>query len=256
MAATDSIEHPWLDYVPMAESFEDRIVLVTGATAGIGEAVARELARLGATVILHGRSERKLEALHRELEATGAQTLCATLDLGSAQGDDYQRLVDAIEDRFGRLDGLLHNAALLGDRSPIEHHDIGVWQRVLHVNLTAPFILTRCLLPLLRESAMPSIVFTTSTVGHEAKAYWGAYAVSKFGLEGLAKMLAVELEQTPIRVNLVNPGPTRTSMRRHAYPAEDPATLQTAQAIIPPYLFLLGRDGRALHGQSIDCQRT
>jgi NAD(P)-dependent dehydrogenase (short-subunit alcohol dehydrogenase family) len=244
----------WLEYAPRAQSFTDRIVLVTGSTAGIGEAVARALGALGATVILHGRSERKLEALHEELTADGIDSFCAQLDLSRAQGDDYQQLVDSIEERFGRLDGLLHNASILGDRSPIEHHDSGVWQRVIHVNLTAPFILTRCLLPLLNASAMPAIVFTTSTVGHIPKAYWGAYSVSKFGLEGLARMLAIELEQTAIRVNLVNPGATRTSMRRQAYPAEDAQTLRTADSIIGPYLYLLGTDGRALHGARLDCQ--
>jgi NAD(P)-dependent dehydrogenase (short-subunit alcohol dehydrogenase family) len=212
------------------------------------------LANLGTTVILHGRSDRKLEALYQELMAIGADVFCAGLDLGKAQGDEYQRLVDSIEERFGRLDGLLHNASILGDRSPIEHHDIGVWQRVLHVNLTAPFILTRCLLPLLRASTAPAIVFTTSTVGHEAKAYWGAYSVSKFGLEGLARMLAIELQETTIRVNLVNPGATQTSMRRRAYPAEDPSTLPTADSIVGPFLYLLGTDGRELHGERLDCQ--
>jgi NAD(P)-dependent dehydrogenase (short-subunit alcohol dehydrogenase family) len=251
---TDSGRQPWHDYTPADNSFRGRVILVTGSTSGIGRAVACALGNLGATVILHGRSDRKLDALYEELTAQGVEAFCAGLDFSKAQGDDYQRLVDAIEERFGRLDGLLHNAAILGDRSPIEHHDIGVWQQVLHVNLTAPFILTRCMLPLLRASAAPSLVFTTSTVGHEAKAYWGAYSVSKFGLEGLAKMLAAELEQTTIRVNLVNPGATRTSMRRRAYPAENPETLPTAESVIAPFLYLLGTEGRALHGRCLDAR--
>lgn len=251
-------EHPtaatWLGYVPPADCLKDRVILVTGATAGIGRAVAQELIRHGATVILHGRSDRKLEDTYQQLKKLGPEPSCATLDFDRAQGEDYQRLVDSIEARYGRLDGLLHNAAMLGDRSPIEHYDIALWQRVMHVNLNATFILTRCMLPLLRQSPEAAVVFTTSTVGHVGKAYWGAYAASKFAVEGLAQMLAEELQNTPIRVNYINPGATRTSMRRRAYPAEDPKRLAGPDAITAPYLYLLGPDGRALHGRYLECQ--
>ncbi|HSG63663.1 MAG TPA: YciK family oxidoreductase, partial [Gammaproteobacteria bacterium] len=227
----------WLEYAPSPGLLEDRIILVTGATSGIGLAVSRALLRRGATVILHGRDSRKLDTAHEELKRLGPEPVCVPLDLERAQGPDYQRLVDSIEARFGRLDGLLHNAAILGDRSPIEHYDIGLWQRVMHVNVNASFILTRCLVPLLRLSQDATIVFSTSTVGHVAKAYWGAYAVSKFATEGLAQILAVELEHARIRVNYINPGATRTSMRRRAYPAEDPASLKTPEEITTPYLY-------------------
>ncbi len=176
------------------------------------------------------------------------------MDFERAQGDDYQQLVDSIEQRYGRLDGVLHNAALLGDRSPIEHYNIALWQRVIHVNLNAPFILTRCLLPLLKAAEDASILFTTSTVGHSGRAYWGAYAVSKFGVEGLAQVLADELESTTIRVNTINPGATRTSMRRRAFPAEDVNTLTTPEAITAPYLYLLGPDSRGMSGRYVECQ--
>jgi len=245
---------PWLGYAPPLDRLKERVILVTGATAGIGRAVAADLMRHGATVILHGRNERKLEQVYQAMKGLGAEPSCAALDLERAQGDDYQQLVESIEARYGRLDGLLHNAAILGDRSPIEHYDIATWQRVIHLNLNTTFILTRCLLPLLRRSDSGSIVFTTSTVGHIGKAYWGAYAASKFGVEGLAQVLADELENTEIRVNYINPGATRTGMRRKAYPAEDPATVTDPASITAPYLFVLGPDGRELHGQYLECQ--
>jgi NAD(P)-dependent dehydrogenase (short-subunit alcohol dehydrogenase family) len=228
--------------------------MVTGATAGIGRAVARDLVKHGATVILHGRNERALEALYQELCPLGPEPTVAQIDLERAQGPQYQALTTEIESRYGRLDGLLHNAGILGDRSPIEHYDIGLWQRVLLVNLTAPFILTRCLLPLLRNSADASVLFTTSGVGRRGRAYWGAYAVSKFGTEGLAEVLADELENTAIRVNLINPGATRTRMRARAYPAENPASVQTPESITPAYLYLLGPDSRDVRGQRFDLQ--
>jgi NAD(P)-dependent dehydrogenase (short-subunit alcohol dehydrogenase family) len=244
----------WRDYRPEPDALAGRVVLVTGATAGIGRAVATALVRHGATVLLHGRSEKQLDALYKELAPIGPEPAVAQLDFERAQGPDYQALTDEIEKRYGRLDGLLHNAGILGDRSPIEHHDIGVWQRVLHVNLTAPFILTRCLLPLLRKSQDASVVFTTSGVGNKGRAFWGAYAVSKFGTEGLAQVLADELESTSIRVNLINPGATRTRMRARAYPAENPATLRSPESLTLPYLFLLGPASRGVTGRRIEAQ--
>lgn len=247
-------DQPWLRYAPPPDRLANRVILVTGATAGIGRAVARDLILHGATVILHGRDERKLEQTYQDLKDLGPEPACAALDLERAQGQDYRQLIQALEERYGRLDGLLHNAAMLGDRSPIEHYDIAQWQRVMHVNLNAAFILTRCLLPLLRRSAEGAVLFTTSTVGHVGRAYWGAYAVSKFAVEGLAQVLADELENTPIRVNYINPGATRTSMRSRAFPAEHPETLLPPAAITAPYLYLLGPDGRNLRGKYVECQ--
>jgi NAD(P)-dependent dehydrogenase (short-subunit alcohol dehydrogenase family) len=243
-----------LSYVPAAGSLKDRVVLVTGATSGIGRAVARSLTRAGATVVLHGRNPDALETTYQELKTLGPEPAVAVLDLERAQGRDYQSLTSALEHRYGALDGLLHNAGILGDLSPIEYYDIALWQRVMHVNLTSAFILTRCLLPLLRESEDASVVFTTSTVGHAGRAYWGAYAASKFGVEGLAQVLADELAQTRIRVNVVNPGATRTEMRRKAYPAEDPNTLPEPDSITAPYLYLLGTESRGVTGQYFECQ--
>jgi NAD(P)-dependent dehydrogenase (short-subunit alcohol dehydrogenase family) len=245
-------EAAWRDYRPTPGCLAGRVILVTGATSGIGRAVARALVEHGATALLHGRSERALQGLYEELRELGPEPAVAQLDFERAQGPEYEALTAEIETRYGRLDGLLHNAGMLGDRSPIEYYDIGRWQRVLLVNLTAPFILTRCLLPLLRRSEDASIVFTTSGVGNAGRAYWGAYSVSKFGTEGLTQVLADELENTAIRVNCINPGATRTKMRAQAYPAENPAKLPAPESVVAPYLYLLGPASRGVTGQRID----
>ena len=243
-----------LTYSPTAADFDGRVIMVTGANRGIGKAVATKLVQLGATVILHGRKAHALEALYQELKAMGPEPVVAELDLERAQGDAYQQLTTAIEDRFGRLDGLLHNAGLLGERAAIEDYDIGQWQRVMHVNLTAPFILTRCLYPLLRASDDASLLFTTSGVGNKGRAYWGAYCVSKFGTEGLAQVIAEESESNSLRCNLINPGGTRTDMRRSAFPGEDPNSLPTPDDVVVPYLWLLGRASKAVNGQRFNAR--
>lgn len=249
-----TIPSPLRLYKPLADSLEGRVILVTGATRGIGRAVARDLTLHGATVILHGRDARVLEALYNELCLVGPEPAVVELDFGRAQGEAYQRLTEQVESRYGKLDGLLHNAGILGDRSPVEHYDIGLWQRVMHVNLNAPFILTRCLLPLLRRSDDATLVFTTSGVGNQGRSYWGAYSCSKFATEGLAQTLADELENTNIRVNYIDPGAVRTGMRQAAYPAEDPQSLPTAESLTGAYLYLLGPDSRRINGRRIRAQ--
>jgi NAD(P)-dependent dehydrogenase (short-subunit alcohol dehydrogenase family) len=242
----------------VTDELADRVIAVTGASDGIGRAVAIECARHGASVILVGRSERKLSGVLAEIEALPEDrrdSTIAVLDLEHALAQDYDRLSDAVLERFGRLDGLVHNAALLGTLSPIEHYDVPTWCRVLHVNLTAAFALTQVLLPLLRRSADASVVFTSSSVGRRGRAYWGAYAVSKFALEGLSQVLADELEGTSaIRVNTLNPGRARTAMRRQAYPAEDVATVPLPASLTGPYLALLGPASRGLTGGAFDAQ--
>ncbi|HUN75379.1 MAG TPA: YciK family oxidoreductase [Steroidobacteraceae bacterium] len=235
---------------------QGRVIAITGASRGIGRALAIDCARHGAEVILVGRSERKLQAVQNEIEAErpGCSTV-AVLDLERALASDYDRLADAVLERYGRLDGLVHNAAVLGVLSPIEHYDVPTWCRVLHVNLTAAFALTQVLLPALKRSADASILFTSSGVGRRGKAYWGAYAVSKFGIEGLTQVLAAELSDiSSVRVNALNPGRARTEMRRQAYPAEDPETLPVAQSLTGPYLALLGPASRGVTGGSFEAQ--
>jgi len=244
----------WADYSPVPKLLENRVILVTGATSGIGKAVAADCVRHGATVVLHGCNSARLEDVYNELKLLGPEPVAAQLDFERAQGDDYQHLTKQIESRFDRLDGLLHNAGILGDLSPVEHYDIGLWQRVMHVNLNAPFILTRCLLPLLKRSDDASVVFTGSGVSNVGRAYWGAYCASKFGTEGLAQVLADEYENSSIRVNSINPGSTRTGMRQKAFPAEDREKLPTPESITRPYLYLLGPDSRGVTGQRFECQ--
>lgn len=235
---------------------KDRVILVTGASDGIGAVAARTLAAHGATVILHGRTLAKLEQVYDDIEkAGGAQPAIVPLDLSTATAADYQQLAATIESEFGRLDGLLHNAGVLGDITPLEMYDPDTWDFVMKVNLRAPFMLTQALLPLLKQSADASIVFTTSSVGRRARAFWGAYAASKCGIEGLAQILADELMNTSnIRVNCLNPGATRTRMRADAYPGENPMSLKTAEDIMGTYLWLLGPDSRGTTGQSLDAQ--
>lgn len=234
----------------------ERIILVTGASDGIGRALALEAASLGARVILHGRNRKKLETVYDQVlgKAPDSRPSIALMDLAKADSQAYTSVADSVRDTFGRLDGLVHNAGILGPRLSIEQYDAAEWQRVLHVNLTAAFALTQVLLPLLRESADPSIVFTSSGVGRKGRAYWGAYSVSKFGTEALSQILADETRHTPLRVNCINPGPTRTRMRLEAYPAEDRDQLKKPEEILAAYLYLLGPDSRGVTGQSLDAQ--
>lgn len=243
-------------YAPPPGSHDGRVILVTGASDGIGRAVALGLARQGATVALLGRSQRKLARTYDDIvNAGGPKPAILPFNLESAAAPEYEALHSALDDEFGRLDGLAQVAGILGDLSPVERYDVPTWGKVLHVNLTAPFLVTRTLLPLLRRSEDASVVLTSSSVGRRGRAYWGAYAVSKFGIEGLMQVLAHETEGTTrIRVNSLNPGPTRTAMRRQAYPAEDPAVPVPPEDVVAPYLFLLGPASRGINGEAIECQ--
>ena len=239
---------------PGDQSLKDRVILVTGAGAGIGRAVSLALAKQGAVVILLGRTVKKLESVYDEiLAAGGPQPAIYPMDLEGAIWDDYLELASRIDEEYGRLDGLLHNAGILGDRSPIEHYDPIVWQRVMLVNVTAPFLLSRASIPLLRKSKDASVVFTSSGVGRSGRAHWGAYAVSKFAVEGLMETLADEMDNVQnVRVNAINPGATRTNMRAKAYPGEDPNTLKTPEEITDQYLWLLGPASQGKQGISFD----
>lgn len=243
-------------YQPATDLLKGRVILITGASDGIGKAVALAAAAHGAQVVLHGRNVRKLEGVYDTIVAAGQpRPSILPLDFEKAGPEDYERLVTALEQEFGRLDGLLHNASMLGERAPIEHYDVSKWMRTLHVNVNVPFILTRSCIPLLKRSADPVILFTSSGVVSNPRAFWGAYLVSKWGSDGLMHMLAQEMENQPaMRVNSINPGKVRTNMRLQAYPAEDRSTLPEAHSIVTPYLFLLGPDSRGVHGQTINCQ--
>jgi NAD(P)-dependent dehydrogenase (short-subunit alcohol dehydrogenase family) len=231
-----------------------RVIAVTGATGGIGRALCLAAAAQGAQLVLLARNERKLRALHAELEqASPGAALMAPLDLEKAVAADYDRIAEAVGQRYGRLDGLVHCAALLGTLTPVDQYDVPTWCRVMHVNLTAAFALTQVLLPALRKSADASVIFTSSSVGRRGRAYWGAYAVSKFAVEGFMQVLADELSgNSNVRVNAINPGKVRTAMRRQAYPSENLLSLPLPETVIEPYLKLLGPRGAGITGQSFD----
>lgn len=254
MAVSPSFDFDPAHYRAAADELAGRVIAITGAGDGIGKALAIACAQHGANVILIGRTVRKLEAVHAQIDATRREAATiAPLNLETAVGKDYDTLAEAIETRYGRLDGLVHNAGMLGTLSPIEHYDVALWMRVMHVNVTAAFILTQSLLPALQRSQDASVLFTSSGVGRKGRAYWGAYAVSKFAIEGLSQVLADEFERAPqIRVNAINPGRTRTLMRRQAFPAEDIETVPLPESRIPAYLALLGPAGRGITGRSFD----
>ena len=243
-------------YRPATTLLRDRTILVTGAGDGIGRIAALTYAAYGATVILLGRTGSKLEAVYDEIEqAGGPKPAIVELDLASTTEDNCTHLASSLEQEFGRLDGLLHNASVLGERRPVESASYAAWQEVMQVNVNAAFLLTKSLLPLLQAASNASVIFTSSGVGRTGRAYWGAYAVSKFATEGLVQVLADELENTSrVRVNSINPGPTNTSMRRAAYPAENPTDNPDPLALMPTYLFLMGEDSLGVTGRSFDAQ--
>lgn len=222
---------------PTANSLQDRIILITGATDGIGKALAIVAAKLGAQVIAHGRSQRKLEAMAELVTDPNTRPMALLpLDLEKAGPIEYEAMINAIEKNFGRLDVLVHNAAMLGERASVEHHDVPKWLRAMHVNTNAPFILTRYCLPLLRQSPSAAIVFSSCDVSTQAKAHWGAYLVSKWANEGLRQMLAEELANTRVRVASVNPGVTNTKLRMQAYPGETRDKLPLPEQVVAAYL--------------------
>ena len=243
-------------YTYADDILRDRIILITGSSDGIGKALALHAASLGAQIVLHGRSVQKLEKIYDAIEdIDGApRPSIAVMDLESANAESYTTLAESLETEFGRLDGLVLNASILGERYSIEQYDAVLWQKVMHVNVTSVFAMTQVFLPLLQKSEDPSVVFTSSGVGRTGKAYWGAYAASKFATEGLSQVLADEHRHAKLRSNCINPGATRTNMRLAAYPAEDRDLLKRPEDILAPYVFLLGPDSKGVTGESFDAQ--
>jgi NAD(P)-dependent dehydrogenase (short-subunit alcohol dehydrogenase family) len=238
----------------VAGELRGRVIAITGAGSGIGKAIAVAAAALGAEVILIGKNVKHLEAVHASVEQTTppGQALIAPLDLERALARDYDQLAIAIEQRYQRLDGLVHCAAQLGTLAPIDHYDVPIWCRVLHVNLTAAFALTQVLLPVLRASQDASIIFSSCSAGREARAYWGAYAVSKAAIESFSRVLADEnTRHVQLRCNTLDPGAARTALRRAAFPSEDLTTTPEPATRVKPYLWLLSANSRGVTGQSL-----
>ncbi len=244
------------DYQTAPDLLAGRVILVTGAGDGIGAVAARTFAAHGATVILLGRTVRKLEAVYDAIEqAGGPQPAIYPMNLEGASPKDYMDLADTVDREFGRLDGLLHNAAILGTLTPLHQYDLELWSKVMQINLNAPYLLTRALLTTLTKSEDASVLFTGSGVGLHGRAYWGAYGVSKAAGENLMQIWADELEtNTPVRVNSINPGAIRTRMRASAFPGEDPNTVPPPETIMPTYLYLMGPDSRGVTGQQFDAR--
>ncbi len=240
------------DYTPASDALANKVILVTGAGDGIGKTAALSFAAHGATLILAGRTLNKLEQVYDEIEAAGgAQPAIFPVNFESAVEKDLDDMCDAINETFGRLDGVLHNAADLGERTPISNYSIKAWERCMQVNVNAPFMLTQALLPVLEKSSSASVVFTSSSVAFKGRAYWGAYAASKAAAENLMQTLAEEAEDTSgIRYNSINPGGTRTRMRASAYPAENPETVKSPDLLMPAYIYLMSDSSKEFNGQS------
>lgn len=244
-----------MHYQPQLDLLQNRIILVTGASDGIGREAALTYVRYGASVILLGRNEDKLRAVAQEIDALGGlPARWFTLDLLTCTPQECQQLVQQVSLHYSHLDGVLHNAGLLGEVVPMVEQDSAIWQQVMQVNVNGTFMLTQALIPLLLKSDAGSLVFSSSSVGREGRANWGAYAVSKFATEGMMQVLAEEYKNHPLRVNCINPGGTRTKMRASAFPTEDPLKLKTPADIMPLYLWLMGDDSRRKTGMTFDAQ--
>jgi NAD(P)-dependent dehydrogenase (short-subunit alcohol dehydrogenase family) len=240
-------------YQPKRDLLNGRIILVTGASDGIGKEAALTYARHGASLILLGRNEEKLRHVAQQVKDEGQAAQWFILDMATCTPEACQQLASEIATTTSHLDGVLHNAGLLGDICPMSEQDPAAWNEVMQVNVNATFYLTQALLPLLLKSDCGSLVFTSSSVGRQGRANWGAYATSKFATEGMMQVLAEEY-QNRLRVNCINPGGTRTSMRASAFPTEDPQKLKTPADIMPLYLWLMGDDSRRKTGMTFDAQ--
>lgn len=246
------------EYRPTPDFLANKIILVTGASSGLGRAAALAYAQHGATLILLGRNEAKLNAVYDEIEAYGGkQPAVMVLDLLKADDNSYQEVATTIANEFGLLDGLLHSAGTMSQVLPLEHVTLESWEQQLKVNLTASYALTRHCLPLLRRADSASVVFTSSTAGREIRAYWGPYAIAKHGVENLMQLFHDELHSTSnIRVNSLNPGPCATALRRVAFPSEDPALRPRPEMLMAPYLYLMGDDSRTENGRQFSSQQA
>ncbi len=235
---------------------KDRVILVTGAGDGIGKIAAKTYAQYGATVILLGKTLDKLEAVYDEIEHNNdPQPAIYPMNLEGASPKDFEDMHIMLGKEFGHLDGILHNAALLGPLMPIEQYDMSQWGKVMQVNLNAPYMLTRVCLPLLKKSNSASVIFTSDDVAVKGKAYWGAYSISKAAGDNMMQILADEMEvNTPIRFNSINPGKVDTTMHAKAYPGINPNTLKKPKDIMGAYLYLMGIESQAINGQILNAQ--
>jgi NAD(P)-dependent dehydrogenase (short-subunit alcohol dehydrogenase family) len=229
---------------------EGKVALITGAGKGLGRALALACAREGARVVINARSEESIRPVAEEVESSGAEALALAADV--SESADVERMVDAAVQRFGRIDVLFNNAGVLGPRVAIVEYPEDEWRRVIDANLTGPFLVSKAVIPHMPEGG--SIVNVVSGVSVEGRAEWGAYSVSKFGVEGLTQILSSELEERGIRVNAVDPGGMRTGMRAAAYPEEDPTTRKTPEENTDVFLYLASDESKGVTGQRFKAQ--
>ena len=244
------------DYTPEENCLNNKVILITGTGDGIGATAAKTFAKYGATIILLSKTEKKIVGIYDEIVNAGnPQPAIITLNLEEASADDYLGLAQTIESEFGQLDGLIHNAAMFEGLSPIAQFDNTLWDRIVKVNLHAPFLLSQAMIPLLNKSKSSSMLFTSSGVAHKGRAYWNAYGVTKAAADNLMEILADELElNTPIRVNSIDPGRVRTRMRALAFPGEDPMTVPAAEEIMDAYIYLMSDASKDINGKIISCK--
>ena len=243
------------DYSITPKVLTNKIILITGAGAGIGKQAALTYAKLGATIILLGKTVNKLEAVYDDIISNGyPEPAIVPLDLKGATKQNYIDLAATIESQFGKLDGALLNASMLGELTPFGQIHEQIWNDVMKVNVNAQFLLAQALIPCLLKAENASLVFTTSSVGNKGRAYWGAYSVSKFATEGMMQVIADEYESSSLRTNIINPGATNTNMRASAYPAENKDELASAEDIMPLYVYLMSDDSKAINAQRLNAQ--
>jgi len=255
-SATELTHRDIRDFVPSENCLDGKTILVTGAGDGIGRVAALTYARYGATVLLLGRTSSKLEYVYDEIESFGGkQPAMLPMNLEGATYAEMQKLENLIHREVGQLDGILHNAGMLGPLTPLEMYDVDMFAQVMKINFTATFMLTQALLPLLKDAPHGSIVFTSSSVGTHPRAFWGAYALSKQAVEGMSDIFTQETQNTTnLRFNCINPGGTRTNMRAHAYPGENPMSLKTPEDIMSAYVCLMSNESIGVRGQVVELQ--
>ena len=237
-------------------SKERKIILVTGAANGIGKAVTIALASQGCTVLMLDKKSRHLEKLYDDISQRGyTEPVILPIDLEQLSAESATQVAQSVYDDFGQLDGLLHNAAELGSPSPMDQYDMQYWNAVMQVNLQAPYLLTRALLPLLKQDYQTNILFGSAEVGRTIAPYWGAYSIAYAGLEAQMLLWAEELETiSNIKVNSIDPGAVRTGFRRRSHPGESQESLVTPQEVTPAYTELLMREHN-FHAQQLSVDK-
>ncbi|WP_317931720.1 YciK family oxidoreductase [Halioxenophilus sp. WMMB6] len=245
------------NYTPTANCLAGKVIVVTGAGAGIGREAALTYARYGANVVLLGRTTAKLEQVYDQIEAEGSPNAAIyPINFEGAVEKDYLDMAVRLEEEYGKIDGLLINAAILGQHTPINNYAVDTWNQVMQINLNSPFMMIKALAPLLAASGNGSVITTSSSVANAGRAFWGAYAVSKAALKNLTEILAQEWDEViPVRINSLNPGGTRTTMRAQAYPAENPADVPPPSEHMPLYLYLMSDDSLGVSGQYFNARQ-